>query len=530
MIGKNYQTKLKSVRSELSRYTHQSVFEAAVRHLQGKSKDPLGHVKMMPWIAMFVVKQALLEREGGRVMSDTEFYGVANSVYAMQAVASSIDEGAINLKLRAMVVQQIWYQKGSMHGLLSLFRQSTFFANGDPYYSDSFEAETGVSLRSFYIITLYLLTMVRSIESSHVVEVNLYCLIYHLCPEVPPIHILAYLLLTSIRIDGLSRFIAEHRLDDSPQSEYFQETPFKYKPIVLHGDEAYIFNSVIFEVGIAGLVPSLLKKKLHGFKDRFGAVFERYVKSLLDSSGLDYWDEGQLRKYYKQNQLDGKVVDFVVFGADGEVCLIECKAVEPSDIVKASFDAGLLRRSLEKSFIKAIEQGNTAARLISGTEKFKSCKFRLVVITHEDHAIINGRFVADNIDFDLESRLQNGTAPAVLDLNDVLYVTIEDFENLMKAQEIGAYDALTFFRECCEAQLAPTSRKMMTSQFANEKLPNGIGRATAISQEMNCYLEEIKEILEKNKRYWDGRVQDLIRAREQLVNALHGYFDQQSTM
>lgn len=64
MSERNYQAKLKSVRSELSRYTHQSVFEAAVRHLQGKSKDSLEHVKMMPWIAMFVVKQALLEREG----------------------------------------------------------------------------------------------------------------------------------------------------------------------------------------------------------------------------------------------------------------------------------------------------------------------------------------------------------------------------------------------------------------------------------------------------------------------------------
>lgn len=82
--------------------------------------------------------------------------------------------------------------------------------------------------------------------------------------------------------------------------------------------------------------------------------------------------------------------------------------------MKASFDAGLLRRSLEKSFIKAIEQGNTAARLISETEKFKGCKFRLTVITHEDHAIINGRFVADNIDFDLDDRLQNGIGPAAL--------------------------------------------------------------------------------------------------------------------
>lgn len=96
----------------------------------------------------------------------------------------------------------------------------------------------------------------------------------------------------------------------------------------------------------------------------------------------------------------------------------------------------------------------------------------------------------------------------------------------MKAQEIGAYDALAFFRECCEAQLEPTSRKMMTSQFTIEKLPNEIGRTTAISQEMDGYLEEIREIFENNKRYWEGRVQDLIRARKQLVNVLHTYFDQ----
>lgn len=526
MSERNYQAKLNSVRSELSRYTHQSVFEAAIRHLQGKSKDPLRHVMMMPWIAMFVVKQALLEKEGRRAISDSEFYNVANNVYSMQASASSIEEGAIALKLRAMMIQQIWYQRGDTHGLLSLFRQSTFFASGDPFYSNSFETETGLSLRSFYTITLYLLTTTRSVDNSHVVEINLHSLIYHLCPAVPPSHILAYLLFVSIRTDRLSRFIEKYRLESSPQSEYFQETPFKYKPIVLHENFVYIFNSKIFEAGIATLIPSHLKKRTPGFKDRFGKDFERYVKLLLDSSRLNYWDEDQLKKYYKQNKLDGKVVDFVIFGTDGEVCLIECKAVEPSDIVKASFDAEVLRRSLEKSFIKAIEQGSAAARLMSETEKFGDCKFRLAVITHEDHAIINGRFVSENIDFNLESRLQKDATPVALDLNDVLYLTIDDFENVIRAQETGAYDAIAFFRECCEAQLEPISRRMMTSQFVEEKLPSGIGRTTAISQEMDNYLEETRSILEQNKKYWNGKAHELMIARSQLIDIIHAYFDQ----
>ncbi|ARU88275.1 hypothetical protein [Pseudomonas sp. M30-35] len=521
MSEKQYQEKLKSVRSSLSCFTQKSIFEAAARQLQGKSSNNIDFVKKMPWIAMFIVKQSLLGNEGPRIVSDIEFYNIANDVYKMQLSASNLEEGSVDLKLRAMCMQQLWYQQNFTQGLLSIFRQSNFFSKKDSFYSQEFENDTGLSLRSFYIITLYLLVIVRSIKNSHIVEINLYSLIYNLCPKVPPNHIVSYLMLTTVKTEHLSIFMEKYRLDDSPQSEYFQETPFKHKPMILSGEILYVFNSSIFEVGITSLVPSRLKKNVPKFKNYFGKLFEGYINELLDSSGLEYWNEEQIKQFYKENSINGKVVDFLFFGNDGDIGLIECKAVEPNDIIKASFDPEILKKSLQNSFIGALEQGSACANLLSKTEKFKDAQFRLATITHEEHAIVSGQFVAEHIDTNLQERLNNNYRPSTLKLENALYLTIADFETLIAAQKSNTYDLNLFLKECSKDQLNPSTKRMMTKQFVDEKLPPRVYETTAIHEEMDSYLDELEIIFTSNKRYWQEKVNSLIESRLQLVDLLN---------
>lgn len=517
-----YRIKLARIKESLSCFSHESVVSAVIQGMRCEGET--NRIARLPWVQLFVMKLALLGPPGMKPISNGEYNEIVNRLYHMQLEASGLQDGNVALVMRTMILQQVWYQQGDEQRALSMFRQSVLLNGADDFYSREFRRLTGLSLKSYYLITLYLLTVVRRFGAG-IVEINLFVILYHLTPAISAADLYCYFGLTSVRLQDLPGFIEKYRLEDDYQSEYFQETPFRHRPFILNGEQILAFSSDVCAMGLSYLVPTLLKREVKGYKGRFGDDFEKYVGRILDGAGLNVWTEKQLEKFYKSKGVTGKLVDFVVFGDDDTVLLVECKAVEPSDVVKASSVPEILKENLKGSFCKAIRQGVEAANRLASTPEFTGKRFRQIVITHEEFFIPDARFVDENIDHGLLGDLISTHGTLAMSIDEILYARIDDIENLMKAHSDGLVDLWALLERILLAQRLSGTTVMLFRDHLHAAL-KGVSRGeTPITDEMKRYMAVMEEVFRKNKLAWRGNEQRLMAtARAVLVN-LHNYFD-----
>jgi hypothetical protein len=531
MSAPKYSSKIKTIKSELSRYTHRSVFIQAISYLRNKNANAAQEVTKMPWIIMLLVKFSFLEREGELNITSAEFLTLANTLYGLQSVASNINEkGSIELKLRALTVQQLWYQQNHQTDYLAIVRQSSLLRREDEFYDKEFQKIAGLTLDNFFTIALYLMTLARVDVTSNVMEVSLPTIVYHLTPDVPLVQLANFFKLLAVKFENISNFLKnDHELQDEPQSEFFQETPFKLKPIIIDGSNVFIFNSRIFVTGISLLVPTILKKQIANYKTEFGADMESYVGRIIAQSNLKHMNEefiGQvyaktgLRAKYKKVGIGGKAVDYAICDEHNRVVLIECKAVEPSDLVKASYDPEILRRSLEKSFINAIVQGQETKFLLSQSPDFKEKTFKLAVITHQEFNIFGGTMVGKCIDFNLEQRMIDKYGQLPIDLNDIVYIPIGDFERALGAHSIGDINFHDFIDDSLLQQMQPAGARFSMSQVVNEKITGSIPHPSELAAEIDKLTDRVISAMESSSHRWTGKVRKLILDSDKIIKFL----------
>lgn len=527
MSAEKYSSAIKSIKTELSRYTHRSVFSMSVQYLRTRNTDAVEEVKKMPWLVMLLVKFSFLEPEGVLEINDSQFYLIANKLYSLQGLASNIKTRPLELKLRALTVQQLWYQQSHQKDYLSLIRQSHLMRRDDGFYDKKFREMTGIDIDNFFTIALYMMTLARSDAASNVLEVSLPSVIFDLTPNIPLTQLAKFFELLAIKFEDISGFLKKgHELKGEPQSEYFQETPFKLKPIVIDGSSVYIFNSRVFVTGVSLLLPALLKKKINNYKSEFGADMESYAGRLIAISGLQHITESEigqlyastgLRAKFKEEGISGKVVDFALSDGKDRIVLIECKAVEPSDVVKASYDPEVLRASLENSFINAIVQGEETKFILSKIPEFEGKKFKLIVITHQEFNIFGGAMVGECIDFGLEDRLCKKYGKLPIELSDVAYVTVGNFESLMSAHSIGEINFHDFIDECLQQQLNPAGKRFSMSQMVEEKIKVSVPQIPELSAEMELHTNRIFSAMKGSKARWIGKTAKFISASNYLT-------------
>lgn len=518
MSIEKYQQEIRLLAHELERYDHFSVIGAAVTSLVADNTDRKAAVMRMPWILLLLLKLALLGKSGSKEMTRDDFFGFANRLYSIQHLASDLSQPNIELQLRPMLFQQLWYQRGDTAALLSLFRQSVLLGEKNPWYAEEFYRASRVQLRNFYLITMYVMLLVQSNRMT-VLDLNLFQLIHHLCPAIPFEELFRYLHLVGVRTSDLPRFIDSHRLDDIYPSEYYQDTPLKDKPILINGDQILVMDSVLFFAGMAEFVPRFLKK-IPGHKDRFGPDFEAYINGLLGFSGLIFWEEKEIAKYYKKYGIQGKVVDFLVHNED-QVILIESKAIEPSPIVKTATDPGRLKDNLEKSFIKAIRQGVHSASCLAKTPDFQGRKFSLLVVTHEDFGIYGGRWVADYVDTQLETELVGKYPDLALSLDDIFYCTINDLEDMARGHVAGIIDFFKLMDFASTKGKSAFDRRMVFQQVISENFKGAADRHESLMIETDRYLSDIRDIVQRNIQFWSGKSSALIATRERFLRELN---------
>lgn len=513
MLSTRYSHRLKALARELAGYDHFTVIESAFKSLQYKKTGDVKQLMRLPWVQFFLLKLALLAPAGGKKMNAIQFNKFANRLYAMQLHASGIDAGDAVLKLRPMLLQQLWYQRRQELTYLDFARQEVLFSVGNSWYRKEFKRATGIELSVFYKISMYCITLARK-HTHTAVNLNLFSLIYHLCPKVAFEDLIKFLRVVGVRSVDLPSYFESHKLTDNYQSEFFQDTPLKEKPILINGGDLLVFDVDMLFSSMSQFVPEVLKK-IPGYKERFGSDFESYVGELLAHSRIPYWSERQqIASYYREHSIKGRVVDFLI-ERDGDVILIESKAIEPSPIVKTATDEELLKKLLADSFIKAIKQGAHSAFELGRTGRFAGKRFFLLVVTHVDFGIYGGRWVAEYVDKELESWIGVNYPGVQFSLDDVVYCTISDLEELARGHLVDAFDLFDVVKNAGAKDSA--SKRMVFSQVFNE-LPKGRAPYPEfLTSHMDKSLEDMDGLFKDNREAWAGRYGGLVWYRNEIL-------------
>lgn len=528
MTSQAYVAGMSRIKDELSRYTHSSVYECTLNHLIHRGEVSSERALMMPWVVLFLLKMAML-REGGQDKIDARKYNrIANDVWLLQGAAASLSGDDFELGIRAMLLGQLMYQKDTTIGMRELCLQGEMFARSDNYYDKLFNRFFGLSLDSYIKIAMFVVVRLDNQPGGNVLKLPISELIIFLCPGIPYSHVLSFIRLASCDLGSLPSFVEGYDLGDIYVSEYFQETPFKYVPFVLEGDCLVAFNYQFCITALCGLAPAVLKEEYPAFKDEFGGDMEQRVGEIVAPLECDeIIDEEAIKLILKTAgvlKVDGverKVVDYLIREGD-KVTLIECKAIEPTDLMKCTSDAEVLKKSLEKSYIKAIHQGQSIASALAGLAQFKGCDFRLLVVTYGDHYIFGGEYISQNIDRGLVDEISNSYGGVPIPMRRISYLPLQDFSALIHGLADKKKLLNEFLDLSCDAQSDPQTRRITLAHMVHEQLGSVPGSfAAGLESEIDRKLTALETLVREGPRFWNGKAEYYMKMHASLLRALH---------
>lgn len=521
MTTKAYINGIERVKEQLSKYSHLSILNLTLNHLGSKAADSAHKNAMMPWVVMFLLKLSMLGEDGKNVVSSREFNRIANDIFHLQGPAIDFDEGDIELKIRAMLLGQVFYQRDTMHSLRELFVQGSVLTRADGYYDDLFRRVFGLSLDSYLKIAMFVVIRLDK-QPAGIIEMPISELVFFLCPGLPYRDVLAFIRLASCDAHSLSNFVSEHDLKGVYSSEYFQETPFKNIPFILKGAGLLAFNYQFCITALCCLAPTVLKKEYPAFKDKFGTDMELRVGDILNALKHDEMlSEDEVRKILKGAGIVSKVVDYV-FREGDLITFVECKAIEPSDLVKCTADPQILKNSLAPNYIKAIHQGQAVAHGLAGMERFKDCSFRLLVVTFGDHYIFGGKYISDNIDTNLEGEIRGKYGQLPLAMNRISYLPLQSFAGLIHGLNDRGRSLGAFLDAACDAQADPNKRRLTLADSVEEEIGVVPGSfAAGLGEELSRKQSAMDALMKSNIQYWNGKAGQFIAKHEDFLRALN---------
>mgnify|MGYP006970120203 CR=1 FL=1 len=498
--SEKYHLAIEDIKNQLSNYSPISVLKEATNQLEF-SNTLSRHIEGMPWIILFTLKLSMMSGESSKpAIGKEKFDEIVSSVYAIQNVASDIDEGDVMLKLRAMILQQAWYQNSEAFNMSNILRQNHWFTGKNKYYEEAFSRSCGLSLESYFLISTYLIASLNRCRPN-VININIGALIKDVSPKVKAKDIYKILMLVATPMEELHHFFKAHKIRDqkNKQSENFQPTPIRYRPIIFSENNAYILSKSILSGGLASIVVDRLKRDYkEEFKTEFGKDMEDYVGELLSIAKIGNLNEDKIKDLFRRNSIKiKKITDYFI---DGETpILIECKAIEPGDIVKSSFERELLAKNLKDSFIKSVNQGQETAAGLKQLTQHKAKSFIHIVVTHEDFWIATGAEVK-NIYPELSPIVDENGFP-VLNLERVIFLPISSLETLLEEYMHGEANIVEILETFIARHKTVEGRRMTTSQAISELLKNH-PMHTLLKEASTLWVENIGEMIKSNNEHW----------------------------
>jgi len=200
----------------------------------------------------------------------------------------------------------------------------------------------------------------------------------------------------------------------------------------------------------------------------FGRVFEtKYVSTAVKSLCHNFVSEADLKKFLQPNE---RVVDFLLnFGQT--IILVESKIKDADEATQSAFEDVQIGDRFKTSIIKAIDQGQSTAKLIrsgrfDGLGINSDPNIFLLIVTTDQHYLGTGVDVAERTGKERIARLvadYGGILPVPLE--QIVLLTADGLDFLTTLSQQGETSILKFVEEMRDRELtADPSRRVMVGE------------------------------------------------------------------
>ncbi|OQW47941.1 MAG: hypothetical protein A4S09_14180 [Proteobacteria bacterium SG_bin7] len=273
----------------------------------------------------------------------------------------------------------------------------------------------------------------------------------------------SFLELLSLDLDGAKQLAIKQFEEQSLESEIFEESPFRRKPLFRHGKNYYTYSPSLLTGSLDTFIYDFLKENdPEKFGDAFGPTFERYLNKILTYYKVKFYPETEIKKKVAPSN----PVDFLISSPNTTI-LIEGKAIELSKISKVNPENGILVNALKDSAIKGVYQANkTAKALLNKTELDGNPigkEFFALIVSYKELYLGTGgdvwnEFIKEGLEKKFNFDCQNDL---VIDPDKIFFVSVEDFEILFRATNGNVETMISILRKAEAENKTPGEGKFI---------------------------------------------------------------------
>ncbi len=515
------------IRNSIKRYTKESVVQHLLTRLHavypGEHKG-IGR----PWTVCLMLEWVLeLEPNQGAIpATEKDVWKILNKIWALQGKATNFsDEDNVWLSIRAFVLTQLRFQTSQLvhnYFLVRLF--SIMCTEGaSRSFRDSFKAQTDIELEDFFVLSVFFFSIFYS-SKKPVIKYEEF--LPKLSPAYPVAVIKKYLSLVGANFEQLQQLMKSRRVEirgdgDVRAEEYFSEPLLLEKPILILPEGISTAHPYIASIGLSEFVLRTLKAAdSRGFRDKFTKEFEDYLAYIFDAYGFEITREEQLKEIYRDNKIQGKVVDFL-HQRNGTSIFIDAKGVEPNQKILVTDQSNIIKDKLRDTHLKGIKQAGECADKLSVVSFDELADFDnryALIVTHQDFYLGNGVKLASYLGNEYRQRIDQAVAGRV-PLKNVHFCCVADLEGILALCNETETELSEFLDFCADEEEAPETAKFEMRQHiqayaeklaAEKSSPIGSARLTA---SFDYLTSELADKMSKSKRYWN---EGLVKAPEYL--------------
>jgi hypothetical protein len=524
--AQEFERKAVAIRSNLAKFSHESVIEVAFEYLRRPENDSFDAARKFPHLWLLACEWALQQTPPSNATTATpkDILRLVNKIYALQSHAADFENSLQKeLTLRKMLLQQLHAQRNPIFQIYNLLRTHFLIEkNYSNYFVKEFRDSTGVELSDYFELSTWIIS-----GAAAKAQTILYRdLITSFIPRWNTQRLASTLQVIGAPLERLEPLTKER---DGPlqKSRYYQDSIFLTFPIVLEKHRGVSPHYSILARALS-LKPleTLKANDPQNFRDRFTKNFESYCLEILDKSPIQNINEGDLQRYYEDKKVAGKCVDSMCRGQD-DVVFIDAKGIEPHKLLQETDSSKIFSNKLKSSFMKGVSQALESASILSRTGydlPEKENRFALIV-THQDFYVLHGKKLESQIDKRFIDALKK-VFPDAIPIENVYFCPVEDFEgivDLCTSEEISIGQFISF---CRDSDSDPSTSKFEMRQHinefckVNESKKSGPVGPDVLSDHVDDYLKTLTSACERNQSYW-------IRAG---VTALPEYLDHYSSL
>lgn len=470
----------KGVRNRFRKFDSLLLVSDILSCINAPAKDSLEMTQRHPWLCLLVVKWIVIDDDfgsyGKRRPRREDTLRVLNHAYGLSDFARlPSDYDSVELWMRATVSIQMQYQQrvSSPH----FFRQWLLFADQNPesWIAKTFKHRVGISISNF--LFLGYCVVVEFLVTDHTsVKKNFFA---NLSKTQPKENVEAFWNRMSWTVNQMRAELQQSESRERTSKELLEQSPFLKRPFIrtMSGESFAAVSVHTFYRCIEHFVYDELRRADAGmFMLKFGEpIFERYVEKCIRQSGLQYVSANEIQKNLKDNE---RSADFIISESNANI-YIDAKGVEMANRGRSSHLAKVVRESVKKSVLGAVEQTNhTKSYVENGRIEGIQAKPEsfAIVVTYKELYLYNGKVFYEKIAGEKIDRiLASENIEDPIPQENVFFFSIDNFDlllGLVESERTSIAEALAKFRE---ADSDPSTSKFhlhmhLSSEF--KKLPN----------------------------------------------------------